>query len=333
MRLLPLSALLLLVACNSQDKVVDKTKVSDKKTAISDDFGGSRPEAAPAPAQANAPGMGSPAAPPVAAQAPAPQNIKGVVLSPGTAPKLRRYVMTPGTVETRDIALQMSEEASEAPGKVRGQAFVMKVEFKVLSANAAGNTLSATIKSIAAQGKGPEVAQMNAQLSAAAGISFQFDVSPVGGLDNLKPLMSADQSNPAALQAAMGVLQLASEAFDALFPPMPDAPVGDGGSWEVTMPSENGAPTKSLLTAQSWDKGTLTVSANAVMPKSKAKLQGGGEAMVEGRAKTAYRYVNKLNGVPSMVQGERTDDQIITLGPGQVVKVKRSSKVAISASK
>ena len=331
MRFTPFAVLLLLAACNSAEKAADKTKVSDKKTAIVDEMGGAR-----MPGPGALPGGSDPALAAAAAQAQAapPPPAKAVITSAGTDPKPRRYLMTAGAVELRDITIQSTEEASEAPGKVRGQGFAMKVEFKVNSASSSGNTLTATVKSIKAVGKGPEVAQMNQQLAAATGIAFQFDVSPTGGLDNLKPVMSAStQNNPGAMQAAMGVLQLASEAFDALFPPLPEAGIGDGGTWEVTMQSENGAPTKSQLTAQSWAAGTLTVSADAVMPKSKAKLQGGGEAMVEGHAKTSYRYVNKLTGVPSMVQGERTDDQTITLGPGKVVKVKRSSKVAIGAAK
>ncbi len=337
MRFTTIVILLLLAACNSTEKAVDKTKVSDKKTAIADDMGGAR-AASPLPsAGGGAPALAAAAQAQPQTQAPspaAPAAPKAVIVNAGTDAKARRYVMTAGSVEQRDITIQTQEEASEAPGKVRALGFALNVEFRVNSASATGNKLTATIKTIKAMGKGPEAAQMNAQLGAAAGIVFQFEVSPTGGLENLQPVISPSmQNNQGAVQAAMGVLQLASEAFDALFPPLPEAPVGDGGTWEVTMPSENGAPTKSLLTAQNWAAGTLTVSADAIMPKSKAKLQGGGEAMVEGHAKTSYRYVNKLGGVPNMVQGERSDNQTITLGPGKVVKVKRSSKVSITSAK
>lgn len=325
MRSFSLSLLLFAFACNPADKPVDKTKVSDKKTPIVDELGAAANGAAAVP---------SPSQPPVAASAPAaPAPPKANVTSPGQNAKERRYAMTVGATETRDMTIQMTEESPEAPGQPQSQGFTLKVEFKVKSATPTANTLGATVKKVTALGKGPEVAAANKQLAVAAGLGFEFDVSPTGGVDNLKPVLNGDSANPQAAQIAMMVMQVGSEAFEALFPPLPAAAVGDGGSWEVTSQQESGATSKAVYTAQSWDKGALSVAVDMTQPKARAQIQGAGQAMVEGKAKGSYKYAMKLTGLPTSVQGERKDEQLLTFGPGKTMQVKRTSKVDIVVAK
>ncbi len=231
------------------------------------------------------------------------------VLEPGTDPKARRYAFASKT-ETRGMTLKASV-TQEAAGQKQEQdqpPLALTLAFTPKK-DKARSRLEAILKKIevtAPPGSDPrQKAQAAAALSALQGVGVSMDVTPRGGLADLK---FEGKEPPRGLEE---MLQLITQAFDVVLAPWPEDPVGVGGKWEEqTVGKEQGVQTKNTSTflLKEMTGDAYVVEATIARKAAKQALRGDPRlpqgATVELDAKGQYTYEGKLTAVAAKVSGE-----------------------------
>jgi hypothetical protein len=231
------------------------------------------------------------------------------VLEAGTDPKARRYAFAAKT-ETRNMTLKASV-TQEAAGQQQQQdqpPLALTLAFTPKK-DKGRSRLEAILKKIdvtAPPGSDPrQKAQAAAALSALTGVGVSMDVTPRGGLSDLK---FEGKEPPRGLEE---MLQLITQAFDVVLAPWPEDPVGVGGKWvEETAGKEQGVQTKntSTFTLKEMTGDAYVVDATISRKAPKQALRGDPRlpqgATVELDAKGQYAYEGKLGAVASKVSGE-----------------------------
>ncbi len=231
------------------------------------------------------------------------------VTEPGAEPRApRRYAFKP-TPETRVMTMKASI-TREAGGQRQAQEQPLPALTLTFTAKPKGKgmfRMEGVIQKLELppeNGKPPS-AEAVAALAALKGVGVSLDVSPRGGLGEVK------FEGKQVPKGADEILGLVNQAFEVILAPLPDEPIGVGGKWEEQATTrERGieAKTTTTFTLKEWGDGGVVIDGVTVGKSPKQALKGDPRippgATVEIEQKNDLHYELKPTAVATKVTAD-----------------------------
>lgn len=230
------------------------------------------------------------------------------VTEPGAEPRApRRYAFKP-TPETRVMTMKASitreaggqRQAQEQPLPALTLTFTAKPKGK-------GFRMEGTIQKLELppeNGKPPSPEAV-AALAALKGVGVSLDVTPRGGLGEVK------FEGKQVPKGADEILGLVNQAFEVILAPLPEEPIGVGGKWEEQATTrERGieAKTTTTFTLKEWGDGGVIIDGTTIGKSPKQALKGDPRippgATVEIEQKNELHYELKPTAVATKVTAD-----------------------------
>lgn len=304
------------------------------------------PAAAPsaaAPSASSAPVVALPPAPAASADAaapappPAPAPVaalpKVVLIAPGAEPRsARTYALVVGQTDRR--ALTVRQTASIAGKPAQDAAFGATIEITPRAVK--DGTASIEVKVLKVELLGvtdPKLkAAAEADLAPLSGLLGTFDLTARG---DASPIIFAPNGRPSgggmqAMEDGLG------QAFEQLFPPFPEEPIGVGARWSrTTVDTTHGAQSRVAVTftlaTVAPDGGTVNAEVDIAIPKhalTEPGVPAGSTNEVTGKGK--YAYVLKRDHVTSKMSGEMVITRRVDLAADGAGKAGRTMSEVIT---